>query len=292
MSGNLGHSVRHRLLNRAKAEGADYNSLLLRYANERLLYRLSRSNWTDAYVLKGATLFTVWTGKAHRATRDLDLLACGDNSIAAVEQVFRALCAVEVEDDGLTFDAASVHGEPIREEEAYLGVRIRLLAHLTTARLSLQVDVGFGDAVYPTPVRIAIPTLLDFPAPTIRAYAPETTIAEKYHAMVDRGLLNSRLKDYYDIYVLSRTLPFDERLGEAIRATFTRRGTPVPTEVPVGLSREFADHPEKRAQWSSFLKKAGLPPLDLPEVVGLVRHFLTRGAATGGSARDTPEPDR
>ena len=180
----------------------------------------------DRFVLKGAMLFTLWSKEPHRKTRDLDLLGFGAKGIPEWEQVFRQVCLIEVEPDGLEMLADSVRGEIIRVEEEYAGTRIKLMAMLGKARIPLQIDVGFGDAVTPPPQEIAFPTMLDFPAPPLRAYRPETVIAEKFHAMVDLGLRNTRMKDFYDVWKLSQQFEFDgETMVEAIRATFSRRQT-------------------------------------------------------------------
>jgi len=226
---DIGVSVRARLLRLARERGEDFQLLLIRYANERLLYRLSESRHGPDFVLKGATLFTVWTGHAHRATRDLDLLAFGDPSEKRVRQIMAEILALDVEDDGVRFDADSLDVGPIREEQEYGGIRVVMTARVTTAKIRLQVDIGFGDAVTPDAVLVEVPPLLDFPAPRLRAYPRETVVAEKLETLVQLGLANSRMKDFYDLVVLSRMFEFDgELLTRAIRATFERRSTPVP----------------------------------------------------------------
>lgn len=271
-------SVFQRLRNLARERGEDVSALLAQYAIERLLYRVSRSSHADRFVLKGAMLFRAWTGALHRPTQDVDLLGFGDAQPVQVAADFAAILR-EVDDptDGVTFDHASIVVEEIRGAREYPGVRVRIPATLATANIVVQVDVGFGDAVTPKAEVRDFPVLLGHEAPRIRIYPQETAVAEKFEAICSIGLANSRMKDYYDLLTMSRRFPFDgEVLVEAIRATFERRGTPVPTELPVGLSDAFGVHPDKIAQWKAFAQRTGLKdaPADLGEVVRLVREFL------------------
>jgi predicted nucleotidyltransferase component of viral defense system len=274
---NLAASVGGRLRAIAKKQGEQLQNVLNRYGLERWLYRLSQSPHRERFVLKGAMLFTLWSEEPHRKTRDLDLLGFGAKSIPEWEQVFRQICLVEVEPDGLEMLADSVRSEIIRVEEEYAGTRIKLMAMLGKARIPLQIDVGFGDAVTPAPQEISFPTMLDFPAPSLRAYRPETVIAEKFHAMVDLGLRNTRMKDFYDVWKLSQQFEFDGQIiVEAIRATFTRRQTPLPSVTPLALSDKFASDPLKMSQWTAFLRKSALKDQEkgLEEVVNLLERFL------------------
>src|SRR5205085_11881243 len=250
---------------------------LSRYARERLLYRLSTSDYRERFVLKGALLCSYWAGAPHRPTRDLDLLGRGEPDVALLDDGFRDLCRVEAEPDGLTFLEESVRGEKIKEEEEYEGVRLRLTATLGNARIPLQVDVGFGDAVVPPPEEVTFPTLLGMPAPRLRAYRRETVVAEKFEAMVKLGMLNSRMKDFYDVWELSWRFDFEGGvLSAAIRATFERRGTPVPAETPLALTPTFCDDAQKRAQWDGFLRKSRIDAAGktLGEVAESVRDFV------------------
>ena len=271
--------VRQRLLNRSREAGEDYNLLLTRYANEWLLYRLSVSPHAGQFVLKGALLFAAWTGTPHRPTRDLDLLGRGDPSPGALAGVFRELCDLPVDrDDGLRLVAGSVVAREIGEGREYGGVRVTLLGLLGNARVPLQVDVGFGDAITPGPVTLTYPTLLaDSPPPVLAAYPPETVVAEKLQAMVDLGLANTRMKDFYDAWLLLRDFDLDDAvLAEAVRATFARRGTPLPSSTPLALTAAFADDRAKRRQWDAFVRRAGLVAggPDLPDVVAALRGRL------------------
>lgn len=275
---NVSASVKAQLLNLARTGAEDFNAVLTRYVLERLLYRLSISTHAHEFLLKGAILFTVWSQRPHRATKDIDLLGFGEPSLARLITGFREICSTTVvEDDGLTFDADSVRAEPIREQAFYDGIRVTFVAHLGSARIPVQVDVGFGDATSPSPEMVELPTLLAQPAPRLRAYRREVAIAEKLHAMVDLGLSNSRMKDYFDIWFLAVHFSFvGEELVTAVRSTFERRRTAVPAELPLGLRREFADDSGKLTQWQAFTKRTRLaaeaPPL--PTVVETLAGFL------------------
>ena len=278
---NIGARARVRLLRLAKERGNDFQLVLLRFVHERLLYRLASSSHAGNFVLKGATLFTVWTGHPHRATRDLDLLGFGDATEAHLRDVFAAIATTKADDDGVTFDPDSIETEPIRAEEEYGGVRVHLEARVATARIRLQVDVGFGDAITPEASIVEFPALLDFPAPRLRAYPRETVVAEKVEAMVKLGLANSRMKDFYDLAVLARLFPFDgAQLASAIRATFERRGTALPEGTPVALTADFANAPGKAAQWSGFKRKGAVVDAGgLKEVVSEVARFAAEPLA-------------
>lgn len=249
---NIGASVRARLLDRARAERSDFQILLTRYALERLLYRLSISPHRDRFILKGAMLFVTWVADPFRPTRDLDLLGHGDNDAEAIAETFRTICAQAVADDGVTFDVAALTAAPVREEVEYGGVRVRTTATIAGARISIQVDIGFGDAITPAAIYIDYPALLDAPAPHLRAYPVETVVAEKFEALVTLGVANSRLKDFYDLWVISRTFELRQAaLVAAVQRTFERRGTALTSEIPVGLTDEFAQ--ARAAQWRTFL---------------------------------------
>ena len=274
---NLPASVKARLANLAREQREDFGEVLSRYGRERLLYRLSVSEYQERFILKGALLFSYWTGAPHRPTRDMDLLSYGDPDIAVIENVFRALCAVEVEPDGLVFLPESVKGERIKDEEKYEGVRLHMTALLEKSRIPLQVDVGFGDRVVPAPEEIDFPTLLDFPGPHLKSYTRESMVAEKFEAMVKLGMLNTRMKDFFDVWTISTQFPFDGPiLSRAIKATFETRGTAMPSKAPVALSSEFYDDREKNAQWKAFLSKANLNAegKSLPEIAEALRAFL------------------
>ena len=272
---NTAASVRARLRGVAKAQASDFNQVLVRFALERILYRLTQSPHADRFLLKGALLFTLWYDMPHRATRDADLLGFGASDLESVAQVFREIAAVAV-DDGIVFDPASVTVEEIRKEAGYGGVRVVIAGELAKARCKTQIDVGFGDAVTPGPVDSVYPVLLDdLPAPRLRAYPTYTVIAEKLHAIALLGMTNSRVKDYFDLSVLlEREILDADLLAQAIKATFERRGMTVPAELPVGLTDEFAHDASRQTLWQSFVKKNELDPEPLAAIVGRLRLAL------------------
>ena len=263
---DLAASVRARLLNIAKTEGSDFNQVLVRFALERILYRLTRSPHADRFVLKGALLFTLWYDMPHRATRDVDLMGFGASDLASITQVFRDIAAITA-DDGIVFDPNSVIVQEIRKEAGYGGVRVIVAGELANARCRTQIDIGFGDAVTPGPVDSVYPVLLDdLPAPRLRAYPIYTVVAEKLHAITLLGMTNSRVKDYFDLSLLLERETLDaDLLAQAIKATFARRGMAVPAELPVGLTDEFSGDASRQALWNAFAKKNGLElePLDV-----------------------------
>ena len=284
---NIAASVRARLLNNARAQGQAFDLVLTRYALERLLYRLSRSAAANRFVLKGAMLVMTWLKAPHRGTRDLDLMGFGDPNPGALVDLFRKVMAAP-EPDGLVFDIEGLRAEPIREDVEYGGVRLRTRATLDGARISISVDVAFGDAIEPDAELIDYPVLLDLPAPRLRAYARETVVAEKFQAMVALGRANTRMKDFYDVWVLSKTHAFDaDRLSRAIAATFARRNTVVPIEAPDALTPAFAADAPKQAQWRAFIAALELAPADLGVVVAELADFLTPHARAASALAAT-----
>lgn len=274
---NMAQSVKERLLTIAKSRREELEQVLVRYASERLLHRLSVSKHREDFILKGAMLFIAWEGMPHRVTRDIDLLGFGDDSVERVASVVRDLCELRVEDDGIVFDPDSVKAEEIRALDEYGGVRVTLFAKLGTAMIRTQVDVGFGDAVTPKPEELEFPTLLDFPKPKLRAYPVETVVAEKLVTIIELGMANSRMKDYFDLLYLSRTREFDGALlAKALKATAERRGVLIPDSEPFGLSAEFGEDAAKRRQWVAFGTRTRLAPewADLSAVVKAISEFL------------------
>ncbi len=273
---NLPASIHQRLLALSRRNHEEFNLVLTRFGIERLLYRLSRSDYADRFILKGAMLFSVWASVPHRPTRDVDLLGFGSPAASDLAQTFRTICSAPVGADGVTFDVNSIRVDPIREEAIYDGLRVRLIGYLGNARIPLQIDVGFGDAAKPDPESAVFPVLLELPAPRLRVYRRETVIAEKFHAIVDLGMANSRMKDYFDLRFLSMNFAFDgSDLCLAIESTFRLRDTPI-LDAPVGLSPEFAFDESKRRQWSAFLRRAGVNAFefDLKTVIDDLRAFL------------------
>jgi len=271
---NRAASIRQRLLNRARQEQVPFDAVLNRFGRERLLYRIGISAYRDRFLLKGAMLFALWYDMPHRPTRDMDLLGFGPGELFVLERVFREITQQQV-DDGLVF-SETVTAAEIRKEANYAGARVTLLATLEQARIPLQVDIGFGDPVTPDAEQIDYPVLLDdLNPPRLGAYPVYTVIAEKLQAIVSLGMVNSRLKDYFDLQVLLMREELDEQvLAEAVRRTFAVRSTPMPQQVPLGLSNEFGEDPDKQAQWRAFLQRNELAEVPLPAVVSQIREGL------------------
>jgi predicted nucleotidyltransferase component of viral defense system len=252
--------------------------VLTRNVNERFLYRLSVSPYRDRFILRGATLFTVWDAEPHRATRDIDLLATGDSSPAALKQILAAICAQQVEEDGVIFLPETLNIEERAEGRIYQGLHLEMAVTLSTARLRLEIDIAFGEAVSPPPEEVELPVLLGKPPPRLRAYRRETAIAEKCQALVSLGMTNTRMKDFYDLWYLSRTYSFEgAEICGALQATFTRRQTEFPADgLPMALTEEFVNDATKRRQWSAFLGKASLRrgTAELAPVIEQIRAFL------------------
>lgn len=272
---NIGASIRDRLLNKARAGKLDFNLLLTRYALERMLYRLSVSEQRGQFLLKGALLFDLWFDVPHRPTHDADLLGFGSADIPHLERTFRDICRIEVE-DGILFQPDSVKAAEIRKEANYAGVRVTLIGLLDSARCPVQIDIGFGDAVVPGPEEVLYPIILPgMPGPQLRVYPRYTVVAEKLEALTSLGMLNSRMKDFFDLWVLAKHSDFDGTvLLRAVTATFERRRTAIPQDLPVGLSNEFSGDAQKAKQWQAFLHKNALPPMPLAAVIADLREFL------------------
>jgi predicted nucleotidyltransferase component of viral defense system len=286
---NPAASIRARLLALAQSKGQDYQRILGRYAIERFLYRLGSSTYRDRFAIKGATLFTLWTGDTHRPTKDLDLLGWGSSAIREVEESIRAICKVEA-NDGILFDGESVEGTRIKEEDEYEGVRVKFHAVLAGARIPMQVDIGFGDAVYPEPEFASFPVLLPMEPPVIRAYPREAAIAEKLNAMVVLDIRNSRMKDFYDIWFMANTWTFEmATLRNSILASFERRGLAIPQDVPFALTEEFLGDPQKKQQWNAFVSRLypGSDSTSLEEVGALLRVFLLPCILSAPAAEST-----
>lgn len=274
---NFPHSIHQRLLNRAKEEGRPFQELLQYYAIERFLFRLGRSPYADKFLLKGALMLRVWDSPLARPTLDVDLLGRMTASEEAVAGMIKTCFVQEAGDDGIRFDPDSMRTEAIRAATGYPGIRVRFIAYLAKIRVPMQIDVGFGDAVVPGPVQISLPTLLDLPSPQLLAYPPESAVAEKLQTMVELDMANSRMKDFHDVWTLGRNLGFEGMsLSKAIKATFERRHTPVPFEVPTALTAAFVENSTKQTQWRAFLRKGRLEAegKSLEEVIIFLRRFL------------------
>ena len=277
---NVSASIHQRLLNIAKETGRPFNELLQYFAMERFLFRLSRSTHANSFVLKGALLFRVWDTPDSRATRDIDFLGYVDNSPETLVNIVRDICAIADPNDGLSFDAESVVAQRIKEDADYEGVRVRFRGQLGNARIHMQVDVGFGDLIHPGAVQANYPTLLELAAPSLQTYPPETVIAEKSQAMVHLGSLNSRMKDFYDIWRMSRQFDFEGKtLSEAIQRTFNNRGTEF---VVFGdLARELLESEDIKTQWLAFRRRVPVEaPDSFADVLAPISEFLTPVFAT------------
>lgn len=272
---NVSASVRQRLLNLATERKEDFGLVVTRYGLERFLYRLSVSTHRDSFVLKGALLLQLWIAETYRPTRDLDLLGRGISNVS-YRKIFSEVCSQKVEDDGLTFLPDTIRVERIRDDETYEGVRVRLEARLGNVRVPLQIDVGLGDAIVPASEELRYPTLLRFPAPKLHAYSKESVVAEKFEAMVKLGIANSRMKDFYDLWVLAQRFEFESAtLAAAIRATFKTRRTTLPRSSPLALQPDFYELPTKQTQWRAFLRKSGLKAeSSLKEIIELIGEFV------------------
>jgi Nucleotidyl transferase AbiEii toxin, Type IV TA system len=280
---DLAASVRQRLLNQAHAQKRPFQELLQYFAMERFLYRLAQSRHADKFILKGALLLTAWQAPLSRSTMDIDLLGKTSNKVEHIASIVSELCTMETEADGVNFDATSVRAVRIKEDADYEGVRVQFKATLAGARIPMQIDIGFGDVIHPSSSRIEYPTLLEFPPPILQAYPKETVIAEKLEALTALAALNSRMKDFFDLWALSRLYPFEGVvLVKAIKATFEHRSTAIEPN-PEGLTDDFGE--QKSILWTAFLHRARLrtAPESLVEAIGLVREFASLPLAAAAS---------
>lgn len=285
---NMSASVRQRLLNRARSDHRPFNELLQYYAMERFLYRLSQAVHADRFILKGALMLRAWRSPELRPTMDIDMLGRTSNVEADIVAQIRDILTVDVETDGLAFEPDSIQVERIAEDADYEGIRIRFLGALGSARINMQIDIGFGDIVYPEPEELDLPTMLNSPAPRLLCYSRESSIAEKFEAMVKLGMLNSRMKDFYDIWLLSRQFDFaGSQLTEAIRLTFERRGTELPAEIDA-FTEPFIK--AKQIQWAAFRKRLGQEhvPVSFKEIAASVDNFLSPIVAVFSSGKQSP----
>lgn len=286
MSGrDLGASVRQRLLNQARSQGRPFQELLQYFAMERFLYRLAKSPFADRFILKGALLLTAWRAPVARPTMDIDLAGKTDNELEHIRSLVGEVCDFATEPDGIEFATGSIEVQRIKEDAEYEGVRVRFNATLAKARIPMQIDIGFGDVIVPRPIEIEYPAMLEFPPPVLMAYPKETVVAEKLEALTMLGLLNSRIKDYYDIALLARLYPFDgDLLAEAIRSTFRHRGTTI-DPAPVGLTEAFSADPARAVQWRAFIRRSRFDSESgLDEIVAQVRRFAS--APLSATARE------
>lgn len=284
---NIPDSVRRRLFDVAKEQNVEFNSLLIRYAIERTLYRLSVSEFADRFLLKGALLLSVWSERPYRPTLDVDLLAFGDSSASSMESVFRQILSIPCSDDGLQFLPETMALDAIKLGDEYQGLRVTFRCELAKAVIPVQVDIGFGDAVVPGPLETIYPTILELPVPRVRSYPRETVVAEKFEAMVKLGAANSRMKDFADIFYLASKFEFEGNLlAEALKATFSRRNTELPVVAPFALTENFYLREDRQKQWFSFLKRSKLVDTfyGFSEVCILLRDFLLPPAVSAASS--------
>jgi hypothetical protein len=291
---SVAHTIFHQLRSIAKTNNEDFSLLLARYGMERLLYRLSISTYNERFILKGASMFLVWKGQSYRVTRDADLLGFGNPDVEQLTDVFRNICNIEFSDDGIIYLPETLKAEKISEAQEYEGVQIKLTGLLNDARIPLRIDIGFGDVITPAPESIEYPALLNAPPPLLRAYTRYTLIAEKFEAMIDLGIANSRLKDFYDIWLLSKFFSFDGCiLQKALKNTFERRGTVYPVSMPMAFTPDFYENSQKLIQWEAFIKRAKLKISadSLASVVMDISAFLIPVIQTHGTFKSVWQPE-
>lgn len=274
---NVEASVKAQLQNKAKETNRPFAEVLQYYGMERFLYRFSKSKYADKFVLKGALLFAVWQIPDRRTTLDIDFLARVDNEVSAIEKVMEDVCDTTVEPDGLKFDSESVKGTKIKEYADYEGVRVKFTGFLDRARIPMQVDMGFGDIVYPKTKGIDYPVILDFPKPHLNGYPQESVISEKFEAMIKLGLLNSRMKDFYDIWLMTKQFEFKgANIASAIKKTFNNRKTDIPNKKPLFADEIYDEKSDRQTLWNAFLKKGDIQhaPKTLSKTAKTIERFL------------------
>jgi predicted nucleotidyltransferase component of viral defense system len=279
---NIAASVKQRLLNMARAQGRGFDILLVRFALERLLFRLSQSPHRDNYILKGGMLVTQWLDHDNRETRDADFLGFGDADVETIKAVFAQIMAITSE-DGLDFDTGALTASTIREEMEYGGIRLKTSVYLERTRIPVTLDIAFGDALTDASQTLDYPSLLGMERPSIRAYPPSQVIAEKFQAMVALGLANGRMKDFYDLWAIPKAMPIDDQaLDTAIAATFERRTTPIPNERPSGLSAAMAEDAAAQQRWRAYVESLELPVPDFADVLEDIWALLATSCARLG----------
>jgi len=272
---NIEASIKALLQNKAKEKNRPFSEILQYYGMERFLYRFSKSIYVDKFILKGALLFTMWRFPERRITLDIDFLAHFDNQVDSIEKVIRTVCNVVVVSDGLVFDSGTVKGQRIKEESEYEGVRVKFVGFLDRSRVSMQIDVGFGDIIYPSPEIYEYPVILDLPKPYLKGYSLESVISEKFEAMIKLGLLNSRMKDFYDIWLIMHQFDFNGlNLSEAIKRTFTHRKTDFPKEHPIFAEEIYDEKSDRQILWNAFLKKGDIK--NVPEKLAIIAVEIER----------------
>jgi predicted nucleotidyltransferase component of viral defense system len=272
---NIPASIKARLLNISKERKENFVLTLNRYSTERLLYRIGISDYKDNFILKGARLLSVYFHDVYRPTKDIDLLGTDNFNLDRMKMIIQAICRIQCPEDGIYFDPKTVSLEDIQEQNAYHGMRVKLIGYLENTKLPLQVDIDFGDAVFPKSKIIQVPTMLNMPSPSIFAYPIESIIAEKLEILISLGIANSRLKDYYDLYMVFGEYELRAKnILKSVKATFGQRKTAIPSELPPALTRDFYSNQSKKRQWTSFLKRINTD-LELEPVVSRIAIFFT-----------------
>lgn len=286
---NINASIRARLQNKAKDTNRPFAEVLQYYGIERFLYRFSQSQYKDKFILKGALMFTVWEVLERRTTLDIDFLAHYDNQIIEIEKVMKDVCKINVQADGLVFDSETVIGQKIKEDADYEGVRVKFLGFLERSRIAMQIDVGFGDVIYPKPKVIDYPVILELPKPHLKGYATETMVSEKFEAMVQLGVLNSRMKDFYDIWLMMRQFDFNgSHLAEALKRTFAHRKTLFPQGRQLFVEEIYDEKSDRQTLWKTFLSKGNIKhvPEKLSTLAGGIEEFLAQPLDAINKGRD------
>jgi hypothetical protein len=285
---NIAASVRQRLLNKSKSDARPFQELIQYYAMERFLYRLAQSQHASRFILKGALLLQIWQTSEIRSTMDIDLLGRTNNDVSLLISNITDILSVDIDPDGLSFFPENITAERITEDAEYKGIRIWFPAKIDTMKLNMQIDIGFGDIIYPGPEKLELPAMLEFPAPLLLCYSRESSISEKFEAMLKLRELNSRMRDFYDIWLLSRHFGFDGKtLSEAIRLTLEQRGTELPDKI-VAFSQEFIAM--KQIQWNAFRNKLKQDhvPAEFENIVVQVKEFIGPLASALTSQKSPP----
>jgi len=276
---NIEASVKAQLQNKAKETNRPFSEVLQYFGMERFLYRVSQSKYADKFILKGALMFIVWHVPERRTTLDIDFLAQYDNQVASIEKMIKDVCKIDVVSDGLIFDPKNVKGQRIKEDADYEGIRVKFLGLLERSRIPMQIDMGFGDSIYPKPKIIEYPVILDFPKPKLKGYPAESVVSEKFEAMVKLGILNSRMKDFYDIWLVMRQFDFDGvQLLEALKRTFKNRKTSLPQRSPLFAEEIYDEKSDRQTLWKAFLKKGDVKhvPEKLNTIAREIEKFLVK----------------
>lgn len=274
---NIKASIKARLANKAREIDRPFAEVLQYYGMERFLYRFGRSKYADKFVLKGALLFTAWQVPQRRTTLDIDFLGRYDNQVVSIESVMKDVCDVVVEPDGLVFDAKTVQGRKIKEDADYEGVRVKFIGLLQRSRIAMQIDVGFGDVIYPGTRVIDYPVILDLPKPHLNGYPVESVVSEKFEAMVKLGVVNSRMKDFYDVWLIIHQFNFDGlNLTGALKKTFDHRQTDIPNGKPLFVQEIYNEESDRQALWKMFLMKGDIKhaPEKLSTIAKEIEGFL------------------